>query len=445
MTPGQTTPPHGASPSGLSPREVAELAAGHAQDPAYRGEHPEPRFFVTDEEEDDFGGKRMVLNMGPQHPATHGTLRVMLELEGERIASSDTEIGFLHTGFEKCAEHMTYHQWITLTDRMNYMSAINNNVGYAIAVEDLLRVSVPRRAQVLRVILCEVSRIADHILCVGLQGMDMGAFSLMLWSFERRERIYDILEAVCGARLTTSYTRIGGLFRDVPADFPEMMKTFLKDFPRFLDEFEGMTIGNRIFEDRLRGTGVIGPEDAVSWGLTGPFLRASGVAYDVRKARPYSGYERYEFDVPVRTEGDSWARFLQRIAEIRQSLRIIEQALADLEPGPVNAESKKVVLPDKSQVFDNIESLIHHFKLIMFGHGITPPRGAEIYSSTEAPNGELGFYIVSDGDMVPYKVRVRPPSLYNFAVYPTLIAGAMISDAVAVLSSLNIIAGELDR
>ena len=430
---------------GLSPIEFEDLRRGHAQDPSYRGEHPEPRFFVTDEEVDEFGGKRMALNLGPQHPATHGTLRVMLELEGEKIASADTEIGYLHTGFEKSAEHMTYHQWITLTDRMNYMSAINNNVGYAIAVEQLLGIEVPRRAQVLRVILCEITRIADHILCLGLQGMDMGAFSLMLWAFERRERIYDIIEAVTGARLTTSYTRIGGLFRDVPPDFPEMARTFGRDFPRFLDELEGMTIGNRIFEDRLRGTGRISPEDAVSWGLTGPILRACGVAYDVRKAKPYSGYERYDFDVPVREEGDSWGRYLQRIAEVRQSLRIIEQALGDLPDGPVNIDNKKIVLPEKGEVFDNIESLIHHFKLIMFGHGITPARGGEVYSATEAPNGELGFYIVSDGDMVPYKVRVRPPSLYNYAIFPKLIIGAMISDAVAVLSSLNIIAGELDR
>jgi NADH dehydrogenase I D subunit len=430
---------------GLSPLEFEDLRRGHAQEPGYRGEHPEPRFFFSDEDVDELGGKRMALNMGPQHPATHGTLRIMLELDGEKIASADTEIGYLHTGFEKCAEHMTYHQWITLTDRMNYMSAINNNVGYAIAVEELLGIEVPRRAQVLRVILCEISRIADHVLCLGLQGMDMGAFSLMLWAFERRERIYDIIEAVTGARLTTSYTRIGGLFRDVPADFPEMATTFLREFPRFLDELEGMTIGNRIFEDRLRGTGRIGPEEAVSWGLTGPILRASGVAYDVRKAKPYSGYDRYDFDVPVREEGDSWGRYLQRIAEVRQSLRIIEQALADLPGGPINVENKKIVLPEKGEVFDNIESLIHHFKLIMFGHGIAPPRGAEIYSATEAPNGELGFYIVSEGDMVPYKVRVRPPSLYNYAIFPKLIIGAMISDAVAVLSSLNIIAGELDR
>ncbi|MBI4602891.1 MAG: NADH-quinone oxidoreductase subunit D [Planctomycetes bacterium] len=387
----------------------------------------------------------MVLNMGPQHPATHGTLRILLELEGERIVAADSEIGYLHTGFEKLAEHMTYHQWITVTDRMNYISAINNNVGYAIAVEELLQIEVPRRAQVLRVILCEVSRIADHVLCCGLQGMDMGAFSLMLWAFERREKIYDIFEAITGARLTTSYTRVGGLFRDVPPDFPDMARELLRDFPKFLLEMEEMTVGNRIFEDRLRGTGRIAGEEAVSWGLTGPVLRASGVPYDIRKARPYSGYERYEFDVPTRSEGDSWARYLQRIAEMRQSLRIIAQALEDLPDGPVNVSAKKVALPDKAEVFQNIESLIHHFKLIMFGHGIAPPRGAEIYSSTEAPNGELGFYIVADGDMVPYKIRVRPPSLYNYAVFPKLIQGCMVSDAVAVLSSLNVIAGELDR
>jgi len=429
----------------LSPRQVEEIYRGHAEDPAYQGKHPEPRFFFSEEEEDELGGKKMVLNMGPQHPATHGTLRVLLALDGEKIAAADTEIGFLHTGFEKLAEHMSYHQWITLTDRMNYMSALNNNVGYALAVEELLGLVVPRRAQVLRVILCELSRIGDHVLCAGLQGMDMGAFSLMLWAFERREKLYDIMEAVTGARLTTSYTRIGGLFRDVPPDFAEMVKAFLKNFVPFLGEMEEMTVGNRIFEDRLRGTGKISGEDAMSWGWTGPILRASGVAYDVRKARPYSGYERYDFQVPTQTDGDSWARFIQRIDEMRQSAGIIEQALEDLPDGPVNIENKKVVLPDKTEVFDNIESLIHHFKLIMFGHGAATPRGADVYSATEAPNGELGFYIVSDGDMIPYRIRVRPPSLYNFAVFPRLVQGAMVSDAVAVLSSLNIIAGELDR
>jgi NADH dehydrogenase I D subunit len=429
----------------LSPREVEQLYRGRAEDPSYKGEPPEPRFFVSGEEEDELGGRKMVLNMGPQHPATHGTLRVMLKLEGEKIVDADTEIGYLHTGFEKLAEHMTYQQWVTVTDRMNYMSAINNNVGYALAVEQLLDLTVPRRAQVLRVILCEISRIADHVLCCGLQGMDMGAFSLMLWAFERREKIYDIIEAVCGARLTTSYTRIGGLFRDVPEDFVEIVRSFIAEFPRFIDELEHMTLGNRIFEDRLRGTGTLSREDAINWGVTGPILRASGVAYDVRKAEPYSGYERYDFDVPTQTEGDSWGRYLQRLSEMRQSVRIIDQALDDLPDGPVNVENRKIVLPEKAEVFDNIESLIHHFKLIMFGHGATPERGKDIYSVTEAPNGELGFYIVSSGDMIPYRIRVRPPSLYNYAVFTELAKGCMVSDAVAILSSLNVIAGELDR
>jgi NADH dehydrogenase I D subunit len=429
----------------LSPQPVRPRIRSLAEDPSYRGTHPEPRFFFTDEEEDDFGGRSMVLNLGPQHPATHGTLRIVLKVEGERIVSADSEIGYLHTGFEKLAEHMSYQQWVTVTDRMNYMSAINNNVGYAIACEDLLGIRPPRRAEVLRVILSEISRIADHILSIGLAGMDMGAFSLMLWAFERREKIYDILEAVTGTRLTTSYTRIGGLFRDVPPEFPAMVNGLLDEFPSFLDELRGMTLGNRIFEDRMRGTGAIGPDEAVSWGLTGPILRACGVPYDVRKAQPYSGYERYEFDVPTQTQGDSLARYVQRLDEVEQSLKIIAQAMADLPDGPVNVDNKKMSLPDKNEVYQNIESLIHHFKQIMFGHGITPARGAEVYSATEAPNGELGYTIVSSGEMSPYRVRVRPPSLYNFAVFPRLVERLMISDAVAVLSTLNVIAGELDR
>ena len=416
-----------------------------AQDPDYRGEHPEPRFSFTEESEDELGGKHMVLNMGPQHPATHGTLRVILQVEGERVVAADTEIGFLHTGFEKLAEHMSYQQWVTVTDRMNYMSAMNNNVGYAIACEQLLDVTPPARAQVLRVILSEISRIADHVICLGLSGMDVGAFSLMLWAFERREKIYDIMEAVTGSGLTTSYTRIGGLFRDVPDSFPSMVNEFLEELPRFIDELEGMTIGNRIFEDRMRGTGVISGKEAINWGLTGPMLRASGVDYDVRRAFPYSGYEKYEFDVPVQEGGDSFARYVQRIEEVRESLKIIRQAMDDLPGGPVNTLDKKLSLPDKEEVHHNIESLIHHFKIIMFGHGITPERGAEVYSASEAPNGELGYYLVSDGEMNPYRVRVRPPSLFHFAVLPELIQNMMISDVVAILSTLNIIAGEVDR
>lgn len=422
------------------------LEPGRAQDPSYVGLHPEPRFFVTEEDdEDEFGGRTMTLNLGPQHPATHGTLRVVLKVRGERIIAADTEIGYLHTGFEKLAEHMGFQQWVTVTDRMNYMSAINNNVGYALACEKLLGVECPPRAQVLRVILGEFSRLADHIVCAGLSGMDVGAFSLMLWAFEHREKIYDLMEAVTGTRLTTSYTRIGGLFRDTPANFEEIVRKLLEEFPAFLAELRGMTIGNRIFEDRMRGTGVISGEEAIDWGLSGPLLRASGVAYDVRKAQPYLGYEEYDFDVPTQAAGDSYARFIQRLDECDQSLRIIDQAMARLPDGPVTCEDKKVALPDKPEVYQNIESLIHHFKQIMFGHGVLPERGAEVYMATESPNGELGYYIVSDGEMNSYRTRVRPPSIYHFAVVPRLIEGGMISDAVAVLSTLNIIAGELDR
>ena len=262
------------------------------------------------------------------------------------------------------------------------MSALNNNVGYAIACEELLGVEVPRRAQVIRVILSEFSRLADHIVCNGLAGMDVGAFSLMFWAFERREKVYDLMEAVTGTRLTTSYTRIGGVFRDVPADFDSMVKDLVTEFRRFLEEMRSMTIGNRIFEDRMRGVGIISSADAVNWGLTGPILRASGIAYDVRKARPYSGYERYDFEVPTQDGGDSYSRFVQRLEECDQSLHIISQAIEDLPEGPVLSEDKKISLPEKDEVHQNIESLIHHFKQIMFGHGILPERGREVYSST---------------------------------------------------------------
>lgn len=432
--------PFAETPEAPPEEAPAELKPGSE----YLSRDPEPRITLTDTE-DEFGGKHMVLNLGPQHPATHGTLRVILELDGERIVRCDPEIGYLHTGFEKLGEHLSYTQFITVTDRMNYLSAINNNVGYAIAVENLLSLTPPERAQILRVIMSEVSRVADHVLCLGLQAMDMGAFSCMLWGFEKREKIYDIIEAICGARLTTSWTRVGGLFRDVPEDFPQLIGQFLGDFPKVIDEMEGMLRGNRIFEDRLRGTGVVSPAEAVSWGLTGPVLRASGVAYDVRKAQPYSHYDRFSFDVPTQRDGDSWARFVQRIDECRQSIRIVEQAIKVLPGGPVSIGDKKIALPEKSSVYDNIESLIHHFKQIMLGHGFKPARNAEIYSATEAPNGELGFYIVSDGEMNAYRMRVRPPSIYNYAVFPQVVTGGLVSDAVAVLSSLNVIAGELDR
>ena len=395
--------------------------------------------------ETEFEGKKMVINFGPQHPATHGTLRNVFELEGETVTRCDPEIGFLHTGFEKLAEHMTYTQWVTVTDRMNYLSAINNNVGYSVAVEDLLGIEVPPRCAVLRVILCELSRMADHILCLGLQGMDLGAFTVMLWSFEKREEVYDIIEAACGARLTTSWTRVGGLMRDVPTGFEDLVYNFLDEFEPLIDEFHLMLTGNKIFLDRTKDIGVLTYDEAVSWGVSGPIARASGVDYDVRRDRPYLGYDGYDFRVPIQENGDSYARYLQRMEEIKEAIEIVRQALAKLPEGEIVHDDFKMSLPEKNNVYNDMESLIHHFKLVMLGHGIQPEAGSQIYSSTEVPTGELGFFVVSDGSEVPFRIRIRPPSVYNYAVFPLLSEGGMISDAVAVLSSLHVIAGELDR
>ena len=395
--------------------------------------------------------KTMSMNLGPQHPATHGTLRLKIDLDGEIIVKIEPEIGFLHTGFEKLGEYRNYNQFVVISDRMNYLSPLNNNIGFAIACEELFNVEVPIRGQYIRVIMAELSRLADHVVSVGLQGMDLGAFSVMLWTFIEREKLYDIFEAVTGARLTTSWTRVGGVFRDVPPDFPQLVKAFLAKFPAVLDEIEAMLNKNKIFKDRTIGIGVMGSEEAISHGVTGPVLRASGVEYDIRKARPYLCYDKLKFEVPTKSQGDVFARYQVRMAEMRQSIKIIEQALEQLPGGgenkeklPVNSVNHKVTLPTKDQVYRDMESLIHHFKLTMPGHGLIPPMG-EIYSSTETPNGELGFYIVSDGTGLPYRVRIRPPSYYNYSTFPKQATGVLISDAVACMASMNVIAGELDR
>lgn len=390
---------------------------------------------------------RRVINFGPQHPSTHGTLRSVIELEGERIVSLEPEIGYLHSGFEKLAEHRTYNQTVVITDRMNYLSPLCNNVGLAVAVEELMGITVPPRCAAIRVALCELSRIADHILVVGLQAMDLGAFSVMLWTFIEREKLYDIFENVTGARLTTSYTRVGGLLRDVPPDFEETCRSFMKDCSRTLDDMEEMLNDNRIFVDRTRGVGTISREDAVSYGITGPVLRACGVPYDIRRVRPYLGYEKYDFQVVTETEGDVYARYRVRMREMRESLKILDQVLRNLPSGPVSVEDPRIRIPPKTpdrRISGGMEGLIYHFKNYMFGHGIRPPEG-EIYSCTETPNGELGFYLVSDGTDRPFRWRVRPPSFYNYQPFPQMCRGRLLSDIVAVLSSLNIIAGELDR
>ncbi len=395
-------------------------------------------------EEGDLGAKRMIINFGPQHPATHGTLRNIIELDGERVLKITPEIGYLHSGFEKLAEYRTYNQIVVITDRMNYLSPLCNNVGYALAVEELMGLEVTPRCQYIRVIMCELSRIADHILCVGLQAMDLGAFSVMLWTFIERERLYDIFETVTGARLTTSYTRIGGLFRDIPSDFDKIVRAFMDKCKDTIDEIEEMLSNNRIFLDRTKGMGVLTKEEAISYGLSGPLLRATGVQHDIRKAHPYSSYEKFDFAIPVETSGDSFARYHIRLFEMRESLRIIDQALRGIPEGPVNTSDPRIVIPAKDEVYNTIEGLIYHFKNFMFGHGVCPLKG-EVYFSTEAPNGELGFYIVSDGTQKPFRMRVRPPSFYNYQAFPAMCKGLMVSDLVAVLSSLNIIAGELDR
>ncbi len=387
---------------------------------------------------------RMILNMGPQHPATHGTLRLVLELEGEKVVKAEPHIGYLHSGFEKLGEYKTYNQWITLSDRMNYLSPLCNNIGFAQAVEKLIGLEIPERAKYIRVILAELSRIADHLVWVGTHALDIGAMTAFLYGFEAREWLYDLFEHTTGARLTTSYTRVGGFLKDVPEDFEELVKQLIKKFPKVLKQLHGLLTRNRIWMDRIRGIGYLSKEDAINYGVTGPVLRGSGIDYDVRKNFPYLIYDRLDFEIPVCDDGDVYSRYLVRMEEMAQSLKITEQCIKDFPDGPVNVADEKYKLPEKEKVYHTIEGLIHHFKNVMPGHGFPVPAG-EIYDATEAPNGELGFYLVSDGTNKPIRLRVRPPSFVNFAPFDVLMRGNMVSDAVAILGSLNIIAGELDR
>ncbi|MBI4244211.1 MAG: NADH dehydrogenase (quinone) subunit D [Planctomycetes bacterium] len=399
-------------------------------------------------------GSKVTLNFGPQHPATHGTLRLIIELDGENISSIVPEIGYLHSGFEKQMEYMTYDQCVTVTDRMNYMSSICNNIGFALAVEAFMGIATPPRCSRIRTILYELGRIQDHIVCAGLQAMDLGAFSVMLWAFIEREKVYDILIQVTGGRLTTSYTRIGGLARDVPDDFVPTVKKFIDGAEKILDQMEGMLTDNQIFVDRTKNIGTISKEDAISFGLTGPLLRACGVEYDIRKARPYLDYSQFDFNVITEQNGDSYARYKVRIRECRESIRIIRQAIKDLPKGNYFTDDHRITLPPKdtlmktpsgmSSMYSSIEALIFHFKHFMFNHGIKPPIG-DFYYATESPNGELGFYIVSDGTHRPFRMRIRPPSFYNYQSFTSMTKGLLLSDLVSILSSLNIIAGELDR
>lgn len=399
-----------------------------------------------DDEENSSGTelnpKMVPINIGPSHPAMHGTLRVMAELDGETVARAACDIGFLHRCFEKMAETHTYNQVIPYTDRLNYCSAPMNNVGYCKAVERMMGVEIPAKAQAMRVILCELSRIADHIIAVGTGGVDLGALTAFFHLFTYREKIYNLFEKLCGARLTVALTRIGGMAQDAPEGWFEDVKAFCVEMSLAIDEISKLMLDNKIFIKRTQGVCPVSAHEAIQWGYTGPLLRASGVNLDLRKTTPYYGYDSLDFDVPVGTNGDIYDRYLVRVEEMRQSIRIIEQVCKNIPGGDYTIRDRGIVLPEKKDVYGNIEGLMNHFMLVI--KGLRPPVG-EIYDATEAANGELGFYLVSDGSGSPYRLKVRPPCFAIYQSFPSVVKGAMLADAIATVASMNVIAGELDR
>jgi len=377
----------------------------------------------------------MAIQMGPSHPASHGTIKFNLRLDGETIVDVDVEIGYLHRGFEKMCEQGTWNHCFPYADRLNYASPILNNVGFALAVEQLAGITVPERCQYIRVIGGEISRLSDHLTCLGMAASELGAISAAFYMLEAREFLYDIVEAITGARLTVTWCRLGGVMKDLPADMAERTRFALKQTRRILADCERLLARNRIFVDRMAG-------DAISYGLTGPLLRATGVAYDVRKAEPYLVYDRMDFTVPTGTSGDNYDRFMVRMAEMEQSMRIIEQALAQVPPGPIVITDPRFHLPPKGEVYGSIEGLMNHFKLVIEGQKI--PAG-EVYVATEGGNGELGFYLVSDGSGRPYRVRVRPPSFYGMSALGEMLRGRMIADIITTFGQINMIGGECDH
>ncbi len=382
------------------------------------------------------------LNLGPHHPAMHGILDNRLKLDGERIISVESHIGYCHRSFEKLSEHYSYNQVLTIVDRMNYVSSMSNNTGWLLAAEKMLGIEVPKLVQYVRVIMMEMNRIMDHLVCNGILGVDAGAYTGFLYLYQIREEAYKITEKMFGGRITTNFGRIGGLDRTLYPEFKEDVLTWLKPIPKFFKEFHTLMTRNRIFIERCRDICPVTPERAYEYGFTGPNLRSTGVDYDLRKNEPYSGYEDFDFRVPVGTTGDVYDRYMVRMDEMDESLKIIEQAVNNLPDGPWHADIPHMFLPDKKDVYSNMEAMIYHFKIIM--HGIRPPVG-EIYSAIEAPNGELGFYCVSDGGPNPYRLHFRSPCLYSYQAIEELIKGFLIADAVMHISSTNTIAGELER
>lgn len=387
--------------------------------------------------------KRLItINMGPQHPATHGVLRLVLELDGEVIVKATPHIGHLHRGVEKLAESRTYHQIIPLTDRLDYTNAMGNNLAYVLAVEKLLGIEVPKRAQYLRVMMAELQRLAAHLIWLGTHALDIGAMTLLFYNFREREEILRIFEEVAGGRLTPTYLRIGGVAKDLPEGIEERIRAFVEAFPARIKEYETLLTKNVIWLKRTKGVGILSKEDAINWGVTGPTLRGSGVKWDVRKAFPYSSYEDFEFDIPTGTIGDVYDRYYVRLREMEWSNSIVRQVLDRLPKGPILADDPRVVLPPKEMVLKDIASLIRHFKIS--SEGFQTPKG-EVYASVEAAKGELGFYVVSDGSNRPLRVRIRPPSFLNLSALPKMIEGSLIADVIATIGSIDIVLGEIDR
>ena len=385
---------------------------------------------------------QMTLSMGPQHPSTHGVLRLDLRLDGELVIKAIPDIGYLHTGMEKLFEYKKYQQGIVITDRMDYLNPLGNNLAYVMAAEKLLGIEIPERAQIIRVLMCELQRIASHMVWFGTSCLDMGAMTPFWFTFKEREKILNIIESASGGRMTPSYFRIGGLMMDLPAGFENRVKQFLDNFPDALNTFDTLITGNTIWQSRTMGIGVISKEDAIDWGLTGPCLRGSGVDLDLRRDNPYTGYETYDFDIPVEKDGDVWSRFKVRMRELRESHKIVRQALERLKPGPIKADAPKVVLPDRDDMRKHMDSLIHHFLIVAEGFNVPP---GEVYLPIEASKGELGVYMKSNGGPKPERVHFRGPSFVNLAALPVMSEGEMIADVVAIIGSLDIVLGEIDR
>ncbi len=387
-------------------------------------------------------GDTVLLNMGPQHPSTHGVLRLLLELDGESVISCIPDVGFLHTGIEKNMEAKNYVQAEVMTDRIDYLNNVGNNLVYCLAIEKLTKLDAPPRAQAIRVILTELQRISSHLVWLGTHALDLAAMSVFLYCFREREKILDILELVSGQRMMTTYIRPGGLWRDVPVEFEDAVRDILKTFPAKIDEYEALLTNNPLFIDRTVGIGVLKPEVALDYGVTGPALRASGIPHDLRKAQPYSGYEQYQFEIPTHTDSDTYARYVVRMEEMRQSLRIVEQALDKMPIGAVRSNNRKYIPPPRSEIGVSMEALIHHFKL--WTEGFSPPKGS-VYAAVESPRGELGVYLESDGSPKPYRVHWRTPSFTNMQILPVIAKGHLVADLVALIGTVDIVLGDVDR